>query len=353
MAIYQITDSKLEKIMPTTFAEQGIKERDDIQRLLRNQIEVIAPGVLILAEEFGEWADSRHRIDLLGIDKKANLVVIELKRTTDGGYMDLQAIRYAAMISTMTFSRVLDIYSKYFDSTGNDEDAETALLEFLEWDSVQEDKFAQEVKIVLASAEFSKELTTSVIWLNNNGLDIKCIRLKPYKDAGKVYLDVQQVIPLPEAEEYQVRFRNKSQKAKESRTQNRDLTKYDITLDDTIMERLPKRQAIFHIVKYLCDSGVAPEEIWELIPWKRNVLFKSFEGKLDSEAFEKALGDQMEANGKNRQPWRHFISDDELIYSNGRTYAFHKMWGNATAKALGILSEHFKDKGISFKESSD
>ena len=35
----------------------------------------------------------------------ANLVVVELKRTEDGGLMDLQALRYAAMISAMPFER--------------------------------------------------------------------------------------------------------------------------------------------------------------------------------------------------------------------------------------------------------
>jgi len=32
-------------------------------------------------------------------------VVIELKRTNDGGHMELQAIRYASMVSAMTFER--------------------------------------------------------------------------------------------------------------------------------------------------------------------------------------------------------------------------------------------------------
>ncbi len=42
-----------------------------------------------------------------------------------------------------------------------------------------EEQFGQEVKIVLASAEFSKELTTSVMWLNDFGLDIRCVRMHP------------------------------------------------------------------------------------------------------------------------------------------------------------------------------
>jgi hypothetical protein len=351
MAMYQITENDLLAVPETTFAMEGIKERHDLQRLLRDHIEVIAPNTLVVAEEFGEWEDSRRRVDLLGIDKDANLVVIELKRTQDGGHMELQAVRYAAMVSTLTFTHVVEIFGSYLSSVDRDEDAESTLLEFLEWDDVVEDEFAQEVKIVLASASFSKELTTSVIWLNNNGLDIRCVRLKPYKDADNVYLDVQQIIPLPEAEEYQVSFRNKTQKEKQSRIQNRDLTKYDVTLGDKTLEKLPKRQAIFHLVKYLCESGVTPDEIWALIPWKKNSLFRSFDGRLDSESFEKALGDQLVNEGKKRQPWRYFIEADELIYSNGKTYAFHRMWGSQTEKALDLITRHFKDKHVEFKAS--
>ena len=68
------------------------------------------PDVIIIAEEFSDWKDSRRRIDLLGVDKNGNLVVIELKRTEDGGHMELQALRYAAMVSAMTFDQAAEHY---------------------------------------------------------------------------------------------------------------------------------------------------------------------------------------------------------------------------------------------------
>ncbi len=101
MPIFEVTSDAIRKIEETTFSAVGIRERADLQRLLRKQIDIISPETLIVAEEFGEWEDSKRRIDLLGIDRSANLVVIELKRTEDGGHMELQAIRYAAMVSTM------------------------------------------------------------------------------------------------------------------------------------------------------------------------------------------------------------------------------------------------------------
>ena len=108
--------------------------------------------------------------------------------------MELQAIRYAAMVSTMTFDGVVDVFAQYLNTLGQEDDAREILLEFLDWEEPDEDKFAQEVRIVLASAEFSKEITTSVLWLNEHGLDIRCIRLRPYRDGQKLLLDVQQVI---------------------------------------------------------------------------------------------------------------------------------------------------------------
>jgi hypothetical protein len=135
--------------------------------------------------------------------------VIELKRTEDSGHMDLQAIRYAVMVSTLTFEKVVDVYSGYLRRIGKEEDARATILDFLGWEDPDEDVFAQDVCIVLASAEFSKESTTAVMWLNEHGLDIRCVRMQPYDDGGRLLVDVQQVIPLPEAAAYQVQVREK------------------------------------------------------------------------------------------------------------------------------------------------
>jgi hypothetical protein len=70
MAIYELTADKLQVASETTFAQFGIRERGDLQRLLRDQIGVIAPDTLVITEEFGEWEDSRRRIDILALDRE-------------------------------------------------------------------------------------------------------------------------------------------------------------------------------------------------------------------------------------------------------------------------------------------
>jgi len=211
MAILELSKMEIQALEETTFAEAGYREREDLQRLLREKIDLICPNTMVITEEFGDWEESRRRIDLLALDQDANLVVVELKRTEDGGHMDLQAIRYAAMVSTMTFDQVVSAHEKYLERWGNAGNAQEAILDFLEWEAPKEDEFAQDVRIVLVSAEFSKELTTAVVWLNERNLDIQCIRLKPYKMKDHLLLDAQRLIPLPEVADYQVRVRQKEQ----------------------------------------------------------------------------------------------------------------------------------------------
>lgn len=225
-------------------------------------------------------------------------------------------------------------------------------MEFLEWEEPDEEQFAQDVRIILAGAEFSKEITTSVLWLNEHGLDIRCIRMKPYRDGDKLLLDIQPVIPLPEAEEYQVRIRYKARLERVSRTQSRDLTKFDITVGEEIFTALPKRRAIYRVIRYLCDSGADPEAIRAAVPWRKNML-RDFEGRLDSDEFRRKLAEQLAAEGKQATYRRFFTEDDELIYANGRTYALTRMWGPRTARALRDLLMAFPEHRIEVRENSE
>jgi hypothetical protein len=219
MAVYELKQNGFVQVTATTFKDEQLDERGDLQRLLRDQIGIICPDTetMVLAEEFSSWDESARRIDLLGLDRDANLVIIELKRTEDGGHMELQAIRYAAMVSQMTFDQAVEAREKYSKNRGTSEDSRQKILEFLDWSEPQEDQFNQDVRIVLASAEFSKEITTAVLWLNDRDLDIRCMRLKPYKLDNRILVDVQQIIPPPEAAEFQIRIRQKEQRERNAR----------------------------------------------------------------------------------------------------------------------------------------
>lgn len=220
MPLYEITKTKLRPLPPTSFVDINMKEREDIQRLLRTQIEVLGEDLYVIAEEFSDWEDSKRRIDLLAIDKNAKIVVIELKRTNSGGHMELQAIRYASMVSAMTFEKAVTFHQAFLQSIDEEpSEAQQRILDFLAWDEADEELFATSVRIILASEDFNKELTTAVLWLREHDLDIQCIRMRPYKDNNQLLVDVQSIIPLPEAQAYQIQLKAKELKTREEKAE--------------------------------------------------------------------------------------------------------------------------------------
>jgi hypothetical protein len=205
VTLYRVAPDRFESVPRTTFAAASLLERRDLQRLLRRDISPVGDDLMVIAEEYGDWEDSNRRIDLLCLSKDADLVVVEIKRTEDGGHMELQAIRYAAMVSGMTFEQAVHAYAR--TSGLETEPAQAALLDFLQLDSDEVAQLSGEVRIILVSADFSTELTTAVLWLNEHDLDITCLRLRPYRLGNDVLIDATQIIPLPEAADYAVKVR--------------------------------------------------------------------------------------------------------------------------------------------------
>ena len=351
MPIYEFGQHGISRVEETTFSLSGLQERRDLQRLLRDHVEVIAPETLVISEEFGDWEESRRRIDLLAIDKAANLVVIELKRTEDGGHMELQAIRYAAMVSTMTFDQAADVFGRYLTKAGKeDEDPRATMLEFLGWEEPDDDQFAQDVRIVLASAEFSRELTTAVLWLIEHDVDIRCVRLKPYMFDQRVLVDVQQIIPLPEATEYQIQVREKARKERQARTSGVDFTRFDVKVDGERHPTMWKRNAIFLICSHLCEKGINPDEIAALFDWRADHrIWFIVEREVDASEFEQIASDKEASGGPRFDPRRWFCDDGELIHAAGNTYAFSSQWGGENwHRAMNLLKEKYPQFKIDF-----
>jgi len=335
MAIYSFTNNSLQKVETTTFNTEGILERQHLQAAIKHEIEVIAPNCLVISEEFSEWSGSQRRIDLLAVDKEGNLVVIELKRTETGEHMDLQALRYAAMVSTLTFSRAIEIFQKYLLSIGSEDIAENTLLEFLGWEESQEDDFAMDVRIILVSANFSKELTTSVMWLNERNLDIRCVRLIPYKYQETVLLDVQQIIPLPEVESYQIKIKQQTDERREARKSSKDYTRYIFNGSS-----FNKRKLVLAVIQKWVDEN-DPKSLSDLLQVFPQEVRGS--GLFVSEQDAKEIYERQNI-------YRHFLGENEILeFQDSTRYAISNQWGKGNIERF---IEQSRKIGYAIEETS-
>ena len=97
----------LEKVEEETFINLNIWERKHIQEWIKEAPEILGEELLVVSIEFDRFENSSNRLDILAIDRQGNLVVIELKRDLYAGHADLQAIRYAAMVSSKTIEKLI------------------------------------------------------------------------------------------------------------------------------------------------------------------------------------------------------------------------------------------------------
>ena len=152
---------------------------------------------------------------------------------------------------------------------------------------------------MLVSADFSRELTSAVMWLNEKDLDIRCVRIKPYTHNGATLIDVQQVVPLPEAANYQIQLREKKREERRARKSNIDFTRFDVVIGDTIHRSQWKRNAILLVVKHLVEAGKSPEKLAEALASVRNTVWYVVDGVADDvDKFQQMARAKAEQKGR-------------------------------------------------------
>lgn len=202
--MFQIDRSanRLRKLERATFSEFGFREREHLQEWLASTPEslgeTLGDDLLIIQKEFDGFDGTRERLDLLALDRNGQLVVIENKLDDSGRDVVWQALKYAAYCSSLKKAEIIDIFQKYLGTSG---DAVTTICEFLEVDSFDEVVLNEgnDQRVIFIAANFRREVTATVLWLREHQIDVRCIKAIPYRFGEELFLDLQQVIPTPEA----------------------------------------------------------------------------------------------------------------------------------------------------------
>jgi hypothetical protein len=141
------------------------------------------------------------------------------------------------------------------------------------------------------------------MWLNERDLDIRCVQLQPYRLGGQLLIQIEQVIPIREASEYQVQVREKARRERATPTSGMDLTRYDLTIGDATWKRLPKRRLVYHAVRYVIERlGQSPEKIAEVVRHSRP--WTILEGEHDAASFRAGMQTLVGISASQRDPRR-------------------------------------------------
>jgi hypothetical protein len=203
--------NRIEKIETSTFRQLGFREREHLQEWIANNPSCLNEDLLIIQKEFDGFNDTSERLDLLAIDKQGNLVIIENKLDDTGRDVTWQVLKYSSYCSTLNGTQIISIFDQYLSRTGIAESAESILEEFLETEDFREKlNNGNSQRIIMIAGEFRKEVTSTVLWLLNYGLRIQCFKVIPYKLGEQLFLNLEQIIPIKEAEDFVISMAKKS-----------------------------------------------------------------------------------------------------------------------------------------------
>lgn len=217
----EIDKNQLAQVEACTFSELNIKEREHLQEWLANTPSALGEELLVIQKEFDGFKDTRERLDLLALDKEGTLVIIENKLDDTGRDVVWQALKYVAYCSQLKKSDIIQIFQGYLNQQNKSEDASEVICDFMEVGSIDEANInvGTNQRFILVAANFRKEVTSTVIWLNNNGINAQCMKVTPYRIHEKILLDINQIIPMPEAEDYMIGMSSKQVEEKKTRVE--------------------------------------------------------------------------------------------------------------------------------------
>ena len=224
--LYEVSNnfSKCEQLEPTNLKKLG-KQEKDFEELLRLNADIIwdeEETLMIVGQQVTNTAGGRT--DLIAVDNEGNLVLIEIKRDKEDivhrkEAFEFQAIRYAASLAAIQDEDefILKIFAPYVEKhaaefsdfpSGRDtaDYARRKLHDFFQQNNIK--AFNQKQRIILFASDYDEQTLSAVAWLCSNHLDISCCRALPYQQGDKVLLEIEQILPLDDYEDYYVSIRD-------------------------------------------------------------------------------------------------------------------------------------------------
>lgn len=106
-------------------------------------------------------------------------------------------------------------FSRNLENQGDESDAKEILIEFLDRDEQDLLINRGDQRIVFVANNYRKEVTSTVLWLLKHDIQVQCFRALPFSMGEETFLQMEQIIPLPETKEFMIDAKEKEKEEKE------------------------------------------------------------------------------------------------------------------------------------------
>lgn len=203
--------NRVTKLKQKTFSELKFRERDHLQEWIANNPSTLGEELLIIQKEFSGFNETNERLDLLALDKLGNVVVIENKLDDSGKDVTWQAIKYASYCASLTKQDIIKVYQDFLGTSAIAQDKLTDFFDGRELSEIILNQGLNSQRLILVAANFRKEVTSSVLWLLNFKIRVQCFKVTPFAFDEQLFLNVEQILPTKETEDFAISISTKAQ----------------------------------------------------------------------------------------------------------------------------------------------
>ena len=276
--VFTVNGAKATAAKPIGLAAAGLRERDHLQEWVIEHPEVLGSAVKIVAFEFGSWtghtgAKEHDRLDILALDGDGHLIVVELKRDKAPDTVEMQALKYAALVSRFTRDDLDQVHARYLSKSRNDDvSVEDAASELDAWAEISEESLRLP-NIVLMATDFPQTVTATVVFLHQQlGLNIKLLVFQAYQTANDVLVTVSQHYPpagieefvlTPEVDKAQRAKTGKQNKQRESNTVARLIAADVLQLGEKLTFKAPSLELQAELADWLDAAAGRRIATWQ------------------------------------------------------------------------------------------
>jgi len=230
------------KMIPYKEIKFKVENREaDLENLLKNNPEYFFENskILIIGRQITTNLDSS--LDLLGIDKSGNTIIVELKRDKTPRETIAQLVEYASFIENLDYSQLNEIYQDY---AGENISLEEYHQQYFQNELEEKVSFNKYSKLVIVAQEISREIKQTAQYLRKKGLDIYCLEFKYFTtNSGEKIISCDVVVG--EEEFLRQKIESKSLPRVNEKQFRAFLDKYGKKVFDRIFEFAKKNQLLF------------------------------------------------------------------------------------------------------------
>jgi len=152
------------------FKRIPVSEEKEIEAFLEKNPEYLEKDLMIIGRQT-ETSDGNY-VDLMGLDKNGNVVIIELKKDNAARKVISQVIDYAAWAEGLTYEDLNSIAKvKHLPDHNN------LWEKYQEWTNEIDPEFNQNQKLYVIGEKIDPRTEKLVRFLRNKGIDIYCIEI--------------------------------------------------------------------------------------------------------------------------------------------------------------------------------